>query len=275
MERLRFMLARTALRKPLIWMRHRTLRPEDVVLASYPRSGNTWLRFLLFQLLTGQEAQFRNVMQGMPEVGRGGKPIALLSGGGRIFKSHETYQTAYRRAIYLIRDPRDVALSEYRMHLRKGFTAGGLEEFIERFVAGNTNPFGAWHNHIATWISQEGVLWLRFEDLSQNAEVALERVLGFLGVRQETQALQAAIEANSLQAMRNKENAAPPELLPAAHAEHRFIQWGSVGGWRRGLNADQVGLIEQHMGATLARTGYPLNSIEADGPPEQQAGVSP
>ena len=46
----RFRVARTKLREPLKIWQHRGLKPEDVYLASFGRSGSTWLRFVLLEI---------------------------------------------------------------------------------------------------------------------------------------------------------------------------------------------------------------------------------
>src|SRR5690242_17221396 len=112
-RRLRYRGSQTALRVPLIWLRHRGFGPNDVFLASFPRSGNTWLRFVLGEVLTRESVEFENVNRIIPEVGLQGKARAVLPGGGRLIKTHELYRQEYQRAIYVIRDVRDVLLSEF------------------------------------------------------------------------------------------------------------------------------------------------------------------
>ncbi|MEX2446142.1 MAG: hypothetical protein WD734_02295, partial [Dehalococcoidia bacterium] len=51
-------LRRLYRRSPLRWLLkiqwdHRGLRPADVFVASYPRSGSSWLRFLLYEMTAG------------------------------------------------------------------------------------------------------------------------------------------------------------------------------------------------------------------------------
>ena len=45
-----------ALRSAVVYEHHRGLRAEDIFIASYPRSGNTWIRFVLADLATGRSA---------------------------------------------------------------------------------------------------------------------------------------------------------------------------------------------------------------------------
>src|SRR5256886_16759673 len=112
-RKIRRKASKTYLRAPLIWLRHRGIDRNDVMVASYPRSGNTWLRFLLTKVLTGKSAAFDNVNNVIAEIGIHHEALMLLPGKGRLIKTHELYNPAYPRAIYLIRDVRDSLLSQY------------------------------------------------------------------------------------------------------------------------------------------------------------------
>ena len=50
LKTLRFKASRTKLRTPKSWWEHRGLNENDVMFASFERSGNTWLRFVLFEV---------------------------------------------------------------------------------------------------------------------------------------------------------------------------------------------------------------------------------
>jgi len=109
---IRYKLRSTKLRVPLVWFRHLGLGRDtsDVFLASFQRSGSTWLRFLLCDVLTKGAADFRNVKFTIPDV-RHYRRGAVLLDGGRLIKTHEPYRKEYGKAVYIVRDPRDVALS--------------------------------------------------------------------------------------------------------------------------------------------------------------------
>ncbi len=57
-QRLRYQLSMTSLRGPVTALRHRDVRPDDTFIASYPRAGSTWLRFLLQETLMEQPSTF-------------------------------------------------------------------------------------------------------------------------------------------------------------------------------------------------------------------------
>jgi len=110
-------------------------------------------------------------------------------------------------------------------------------------------------------------LLLRYEDLRRNTGDALARALDFLDVRPDREAICRAIQDNSLDAMRAKEDrvhalsARIRMRLPRSSRENgRFVHKGEVEGWRSKLTAAQLDLIDRWAGQALLRLGYPLSS---------------
>ena len=277
-KRVWYQLAKSGLRAPLTRIRHWGLDRNDAFIASYPRSGNTWLRFVLFDILVnGQTSGFDEVNHIIPDVGLHKPAISLLPGAGRLIKTHEPFQKEYRKAIYLVRDARDVALSEFAYQKALGWIPDDFEAFLDRFVMGEVNPFSAWHQHVPDWIDSPlargpNFLLIKFEEMRRNTEQTVVRVLDFLGVDVDRQVVIDAIANNTVKKMQEKEQKSPQlsNSAPAANGseESRFIRSGSVAGWRSRLNRDQVSLIEDKAGPILQRMGYAI------GEDARQAAVS-
>ena len=262
LRRLRRNVTKTSLRNPVIWLRHFGTAPADVFLSSYPRSGNTWLRFLLCEILTGQQAHFRLVNQVLPEVGHHRSAPQLLQGGGRLVKSHECYRCEYKKAIYLVRDIRDVILSAYAFETERGFVGREFSDYLIPFLRGRTNGFGSWQRHVRSWLDGDiaktgDLLVIRFEDMRSDPERVLVSVVEFLGVDVDLRAIQAAISNNTIDRMRMKEDNSRA-IFKSGTEEGRFVRKGSVKGWRNKLNEAQLQAINHFAGNELLRMGYAL-----------------
>lgn len=262
LRRIRF--RNRSIRRAAVWWRFTRagLNPEDAFLVSYPRSGTTWLRFLLFEALTQRSADFGLMRQGVASLTKHHGAAVVLGDRGRLIQSHEPYSDGDRRVIYAVRDARSVALSEYSWQQRLGLEPGSLDHFIHDFVRGRSNPWGAWDRHVRYWLSSEPAQnnhleLIRFEDLKQDTTGKLKEVLAFLGVERADDELQAVVESNSVDRMRAKEDEARERgWRSGARGDIRFINQGSVAGWREVLMDAQRSMIEERFGATMASLGY-------------------
>jgi hypothetical protein len=256
-RKIRHKIAKSPLHRPLVWVRHCGLRPSDVFVASYPRSGNTWLRFMLYEILVGQSSSFRNVHQVVPDIGKQNDALPVLVNQGRLIKTHEAYRPLYKKSIYLVRDARDVALSEFAYQKALGLAPDDFEEYLPRFLRGEVNPFGSWTAHVASWMEAKErgsaeILLVRFDEMRSRPEAALAGMMEFLKVPVERDVIRRAVANNSVEKMRDKEKINPQK----ASAKGRFIRNGAVGGWREKFTETQVELVERCAGNILTRVGF-------------------
>lgn len=261
-RRLRHKIMRTRVRAPLIWLRHRGLDGDDVFLASYPRSGNTWTRFLLTEILSEESASFDNINQVIPEMGIHARAKVQLPNGGRLIKTHEPYRKEYQRAIYLVRDFRDVVLSQHARERELGLYQTEFGEYVEAYLEGRLSGFGAWQDHLPSWLDSPlarsgNLLVINFEEMRKNPEPSITRMAGFLGLAVDANRIRAAIANNSVERMRAKENAAQ-KLTKSSGEEGRFVRKGAVAGWRERFTEEQLRLVDRQAGEVLLRAGYPL-----------------
>jgi hypothetical protein len=278
LKELRYKASRTKLRAPLAWWEHRGLNNQDVLFASFERSGNTWLRFVLMEILTKDNAGFLNVNQILPEMGTHQNAKPVLANGGRFIKTHEQYRSQYKRAIYLIRDLRDVMLSNWARDKEMGFSqyfdnGKGMDGYVESFLKGKVTRFGSWQSHVDSWLDcplakNGNLLVVRYEDLRRETETGLLEMLQFLGINGDRGLIRRAIENNSLRNMREKEEKAKNSgavlgkgTLLRKHRvdkeDARFVRTGSVGGWRDILSDSQIDMVTRYAGQALLRAGYP------------------
>ena len=256
-------------RRAVVRGRHLGVRTADVAIASYPKSGSTWLKFLLADLVLGRDTDFDAVEVVVPGVGAHRAAPRVLPRGGRLIKSHEPYRGGSRlfgRAIYVVRDGRDAAISYYFHHVRRHGLHASLPDFVDRFLRGDVDGYGTWMDHVASWLDSPlhdrgDLLVVRYEEMLADAVTTLGRVCDFVGLDASEVAIQAAVRRNTAARMRSKE-ATSALLAGERRVDIPFVRGGRAGDWRRMFDATDELRFRVAGGETLARLGYSLDSGE-------------
>jgi Sulfotransferase domain len=190
-----------------------TVFPDDTYIVSYPRSGNTWTRFLIGNLVgSGNPMNFANLDTRVPEIHLTSDRAMLRVPRPRILKSHECFDPRYRSVIYIVRDPRDLAISLYYYSMKRRYISDGyrIETFVPRFVAGEFFDYcGTWSEHVSSWLailgSRKKLLLLRYEDMLDDTERELARIAKFLGIEGTPDKLRRVVQLSSAARMRTLE----------------------------------------------------------------------
>jgi hypothetical protein len=243
--------------------------PDDIFLVSFPKSGNTWTRFLLGNLThPEQPATFANIRRLIPDPSGTTKKDFDLMPRPRIIKSHECFDPRYPRVIYIVRDPRDVAVSQYHYHrkLRRIADDSPIEDFVARFLAGETCPHGSWGQNVVTWLAtrrdESRFLLLRYEDMIADTADELGKIVKFLGIAAGPEQIAQAVERSSADRMRKLEQEQTDQcsLTKGSRKDLLFVRAAGSGGWRSDLPAAMVGKIEAAWGPLMRHLGYELSS---------------
>ena len=241
--------------------------PDDTMIVSYPRSGNTWTRFLIANLAySNQNVSFANIEKLIPDTSAISNSALKKIPRPRLIKTHEYFDHRYPRIIYIVRDPRDVALSYYDFdrkyrHIPDGYP---LERYIDEFVEGKlmSSDWGTWGENVGTWISARGnkdtFLLLRYEDMLQDTAAELRRVADFLTISTSSEQIEKAIAASSADRMRELEKQQEHQWV--ATKKHRkdipFVRVATSGGWKENLPESCVTKIEAAWGDLMSSLGY-------------------
>ncbi|MFY9845674.1 MAG: sulfotransferase domain-containing protein [Terriglobales bacterium] len=254
--------------------------PDDIFLVSFPKSGNTWTRFLLANLRFPDEpASWANINRLIPDPTGTSKRDFDRMPRPRIIKSHECFDPRYPRVVYIVRDPRDVVVSQYHYHrkIRKIEDDSPIEKFVTRFLAGETCPHGSWGQNISTWLyTSEGsarFLLLRYEDLVADTARELAKVVAFLKFSATPGQIAQAVERSSADRMRQLEKKQPDknELMKGSRKDLSFVRAAGSGGWRSDLPAPMVARIEEAWGPLMRHLGYELSLPSSSPTPERDS----
>jgi hypothetical protein len=269
--------------------RNLTVFDDDVFIVSYPRSGNTWTRFLIGNLLYQNDPiTFSNIESRIPEIYFNSDHMMRKLPRPRILKSHECFQPRYKRIIYIVRDPRDVCVSNYHHNVKANNIPETypMDEFVPRFLRAEFDAqFGSWADNAGSWLAMrenyDGFLLLRYEDMKKDSAVELGKVANFLhrfsfrNIEATPERLAKAITLSTPERMREleKQEAKDWALTKITRQDKPFVRTATAGGWKNILSKESVRILESELGGLMKRLGYPLSSESAAHP--HAAGVTP
>lgn len=254
--------------------RNLAVYPDDTFIVSYPRSGNTWTRFLVANLVfPEQQVTFANIERLIPDCEAQSSRYVKRVPRPRIIKSHEYFDPRYMKVLYIVRDPRDVALSYYDFSRKYRQIEDGypLSRYASDFVAGRLSSadWGTWAENVSSWVhtrnGQPGFLLLRYEDMLSNAERELTKVAAFLGIASTPERLAAAVERSSADRMRNLEATQGDQWVSTKNkrSDIPFVRTAASGLWKEKLPASSIAEIEAAWGPLMRSLGYELTTSRA------------
>src|ERR1700744_407795 len=274
--------------------------PGMLWIASYPKSGNTWLRILLANIVAGPDtpgdinklsleddlAGSRELFERQtlvdssllhPDEIDGMRPGALDAYAASrdratFLKAHDSWTrlpdgspalgTVARAALYIVRDPRDVAVSlafhqgipidRAIEHMNETSSFFGPSDYQ---VRQRTN---GWSGHVRSWLDDSGLslCLIRYEDLHADTGKAFGKVLRFLGVCFENEEVERketlrAVRHSGFAGLQRQER--EKGFAERSFRQASFFREGCVGAWRNYLKDAQVRRIETAHAATMAR----------------------
>lgn len=241
--------------------------PDDTFIISYPKSGSTWTRFLIANLVHPEETvTFANLDRVLPSTVVASRRQLKRTSRPRFLKSHNYYDHRYQRVVYVVRDPRDVVLSEYRFHLKGRRIEDGypIERFVARFVNGEIGNYGSWKENVASWVGTRGdsknFLLLRYEDMVTDTAREMTKVAVFLGIKATPELIASTVEKSSADRMRAMEKKESEQwvVTRGRRKDIPFVGAATAGGWKSKLPEACVAQIESAWGPLMRWLEYEL-----------------
>lgn len=268
-------------------------------LASYPKSGNTWMRIFLLNLLRDRDEPLdinkMAVLSPIDAARAWYEPDApapleqlaeaeiarLVPGGHRritglrpdpiLVKTHNFFGSWHgvplhtasvsAGAIYIVRNPLDVALS-----IRGHFGMSDLDRAIRYIASENMGVrlneqrmpefYRSWSGHVRSWTEKSSpkIHVVKYEDLAAAPEVHFTRVAKFLGIPANENQIARAIRFSSFERLRQQE--AEHGFAERPEQSDTFFRGGKSGAWRDVLTSEQVARIVADHREQMARFNY-------------------
>lgn len=247
-------------------------------LASYPKSGNTWLRFLLANIIHGgMPPSSLGVSKLVCDIHQPDVPFEPADSEQLFIKTHFARTDQHPRidetqkAVHVVRHPRDVLLSALNYRRMEGVIENLTDaQYAETFIAHAGDPlwarlgYGSWVQHAATWAANAPfpVLTIRYEDLKSDAEATLTRVLDFVGFDASAGDVARAVKESSFDQLRALEirERGKKTIFPGTAKDTRekrfFFNKGKSGQSLDGLKPGLDAALDQRFGPALTKLGY-------------------
>jgi hypothetical protein len=224
------------------------------------------MRFMLADVLFGdrRNVTFDTIEELIPEIHQYTARELDQHPEPRLFKSHAPFDRRYGRVIYIVRDPRDVAVSFYHFRKKRGIVEVGypIEEHVAEFLNG-MHVYGTWGEHVGGWMGarerRDDFHWLRYEDMHIDAPQTLRNATQFLGLSVSDDTIQRAVRRSSADRMRELEQEAENDDKPVilqGDGDQPFVRKAKSEGWKEELPASCARDIEDAWGALMERFGY-------------------
>ncbi|XP_065090899.1 luciferin sulfotransferase-like [Ochlerotatus camptorhynchus] len=247
------------------------VRPDDVWIASYPKSGTTWTQEMVW--LICNDLNYKGARDVILDRRFPFMEIGSLIGfdsvkevedmqSPRFIKTHlpvalvpDQLWTVKPKIVYVYRKAKPVAVSFYHHYQTLTGYRGTLEQFVKSFVK-DMIMFSPYHEHVLDYYALQhldNVLLINYEDMKKDLKSAILKVCSFFGKNYSEEQIETLCQHLSFNSMKNNPSVNGQEMVNKiltysnrAHekdnANRKFIRKGEAEGWKSDLT---VALAEE------------------------------
>ena len=272
-------------------------------LASYPKSGNTWVRFFLKSYLSspGKNLSLKSDINDnfyiknfpsiklldemkidylkLPNIVKNWLPMQdfiNLNNKTNFLKTHNAMCTINNYpftninntlgAIYIVRDPRDIAVSY------ADFLQISQEKVVDNMISSQHGEYpevkgksfhltisGTWSDHYNSWKNYKGkkIIIIKYEDLISKSYETFSKIIKYLSnidkIVFDEKKIKFSIEQTNFQNLRKLEE---KEGFSEKGKGNFFFRKGKIGSWKEELSNDLVKIIEKKFKKEMLELGY-------------------
>ncbi|XP_061725941.1 luciferin sulfotransferase-like isoform X2 [Cydia pomonella] len=267
--------------------RHMTVRPDDVWLASYPRSGTHWTLELIWLLmndidfdaslktplhkkgvnLESKHSPSREYLQRIAvfyeESINGPSPRLIYTHIPFSLLPPHLLDTA--KVVYIARDPRDVAVSYYHLHRLLYIYSSDFKTFWNLFL-NNFLRFTPYFPHVKeAWALRHhpNMLFIFYEDMKKDLPSCIRRLADFLSKEVTDEQMVKLCEHLDIENFRKNESINPQWVNNINNAAEGFVRKGISGGWREYFDEDMATQAQRWVDDNLAGSDlrFPAHTV--------------
>ncbi|KAI4377719.1 hypothetical protein MLD38_015303 [Melastoma candidum] len=265
----------------VIWaQQHFEARPSDILLATFPKTGLTWLKALTYSILNRERDGFehafavKNPHECVPYIefhAYEKDPVSSLGSmpSPRLLSTHLPYgslpETVHRsgcKIVCIVRDPKDVFVSMMsfvgRLTLMNSPPVSWYEAF-ESFCEGVSLVGPFWDHILGYWKASlehpKNVLVVKYEDLKRDTSEQVRRLADFLGRPFSSEEIEKGILCNIVYtcSIDNLKNMDANKcgvfhfgaLSSASVEKSAYFRRGEVGDWKNHLSVEMAERLDE------------------------------
>ena len=184
------------------------LRPTDIVVTPYGKSGTTWTQQIVHTLRTRGDMDFDDISRVVPwlevSAALGIDLNAEQKANPRAFKSHLAWDDMPRGGKYInvVREPAAAAISMFRFQEGWFLEPGAMT--ADEFVMGTFVASRAYFQHLKSWWARRNdadVLFLVYEEMLADPAAAIQQIASFMGIDLDAELLALTLRHTSREFM--------------------------------------------------------------------------
>uniref|UniRef100_A0A182F4F5 AAA+ ATPase domain-containing protein n=1 Tax=Anopheles albimanus TaxID=7167 RepID=A0A182F4F5_ANOAL len=242
------------------------VRPDDVWVASYPKSGTTWCQemvWLICNELNFEAARAETLRTRFPFLdvslihdinSNSFAKVREMERRPRFIKTHlpvsmlpKSYWKAKPKTVYIKRNPKAVGVSYYH-HSRRIFYRGTMENFIQSFIQEH-HFYSPIHAHVIEYHELrdcDNVLLISYEEMKHDLASVVERVCQFFGKSYSESQLSNLYEHLSFDSMlNNKACNYESHTATVDNSDLRFLRKGKTDSWKEELSPELIDALDR------------------------------
>ncbi|XP_050206967.1 cytosolic sulfotransferase 15-like [Mercurialis annua] len=269
----------------LSFQKHFQAQHQDILVASVPKCGTTWLKALVFSIVnrTRYDSSTTPLLSSNPHplvpflelevFSKKDVPDLTTIPSPRLFSTHmpyaalpESIRNSDASVVYICRNPFDAAVSlcHHLDELKSSSEAQkSMEEAIDMYFKGIAG-FGPFWDHVLGYWKESSekpkkVLFLKYEDLKEDIVGELKRIAEFIGYpfseeEERRGIIQEIANMCSLRSLKELEVNKSGTYLEV-HPNTAFFRKGNVGGWADYISPPLKQRLENVMHEKLSGSG--------------------